>query len=174
MGAYTRSQIGWLADTVRTSCDLELPINVDLAVQRLHGELRVDSSADYEAKIEKISDGFRISVRQEPNEERQRFSIAHELGHLFLHMGYLVDEGKWSANSNYTDSVYYRFGFGVEESEANEFAGAFLMPADEFRIQVARHSNAGRCDVSAVAAHFQTSVQATLVRGRFLGVFPWD
>jgi hypothetical protein len=174
MAAFTRAQINWLADTVRKSCELTLPVDTDMAVSRLRGELVLDPSADYEAKIEKTQDGFRISLGIEPTEERRRFSVAHELGHLFLHMGYLIDEKRWKATPEYMDSVYYRFGFSVEESEANEFAGAFLMPAEEFRSIVARHSASGRCDVAAVAEYFRTSDQATLVRGRFLGLFPWD
>ncbi len=51
---------------------------------------------------------------------RDNFTIAHELGHYFIH--YLP---------NKTKRVFYRFGNGIEEITANKFAAAFLMPKEK-------------------------------------------
>lgn len=172
MDATRRQYIVWLADTVRQACDLGVPADVHGAVTRLGGCVDVVAGADFEAKVEKVeSGGFRITVARESTEERQRFSIAHECGHLFLHMGYLIDETKWASITDYRDSVYYRFGYTQEEYEANEFAAALLMPAPAFADVARRHVRAGVCDVAAIAAHFDVSVPAARVRGRFLGLF---
>ncbi|HEY3367835.1 MAG TPA: ImmA/IrrE family metallo-endopeptidase [Symbiobacteriaceae bacterium] len=54
------------------------------------------------------------------NARRRRFSIAHELGHYLLHR-HLVHEGRPVAHQ-------------LHEDEANEFAGALLMPGNEVRV----------------------------------------
>jgi Zn-dependent peptidase ImmA (M78 family) len=169
-----RDQINRLAETIRATCELSTPVDVELAVQRLRGEIEEVDDAEMEAKIEKLGDRFRITVSTDKHENRRRFSVAHELGHLFLHMGYLVDEDRWSRVGTYVDSVYYRYGFKIEEYEANEFAGAFLMPRAEF-VQVAnRHKSGDTYQVRPIAEHFKVSVDAAKIRGRWLGLFSWD
>lgn len=71
------------------------------------------------------------------NTARQRFTMAHELGHLFLHW-------KWLPGTNLTDDTHILdvsplhrgaiYGTTQEvnrEVEADEFAGNFLMPHSE-------------------------------------------
>ncbi len=38
---------------------------------------------------------FEIIVFEYQPPNRKSFTIAHELGHLFLHMGYIIDEERW-------------------------------------------------------------------------------
>jgi len=169
-----RDQISRLAETVRATCDLTTPVDVELAVRRLRGEIDRVDDAEIEAKIEKRGDGFRITLANDVHENRRRFSVAHELGHLFLHMGYLIDKDRWSQVGTYVDSVYYRYGFNIEEYEANEFAGAFLMPRAEF-VQVAnRHRSGDTYQIGPIAEHFKVSADAAKIRGRWLGLFSWD
>src|SRR5437762_8307123 len=119
MTVSQREYINWLANTVRENCKLSVPVDVHKAVERLGGAVESVDSADFEAKIEKADPGFRISIcpAKGSTPERERFTMAHELGHLFVHMGYIVDEKKWAAIVDYTDSVYFRYGFSVEEAE---------------------------------------------------------
>lgn len=56
--------------------------------------------------------------------DRIRFSIAHELGHVFLHH---------HGNQDYDLSIPYEFKQKVKEEQANEFASEFLMPENEIR-----------------------------------------
>ncbi len=169
-----REHINRLAESVRTACELGTPVDIRDTVHRLGGELVEADDADFEAKIERVGTGFRISLGPQPHEQRRRFSVAHELGHLFLHMGYLIDESKWQKVGVYTDSVYYRFGYSTEEFEANEFAASLLMPRAEF-VQVAQKSQrAGTVNPQAIADHFQVSVEAAVNRGRWLGLFSWE
>ena len=99
--------------------------------------------------------------------------IAHELGHLFLHMGYLVNPDKWNAIDEYYDSPKYRQGYSEEEYEANQFAGAFLMPEKEYRQFVIEYSKDNRINVNLIANHFNVSFDAALTRGKWLGIFQW-
>jgi hypothetical protein len=73
---------------------------------------------------------------------RQRFSIAHELGHYFLHtrrnesgrhIAYQrCDQRRVDAELTLDDTEA-----GDIEAEADAFAGAFLLPADEVRADLA-------------------------------------
>jgi Zn-dependent peptidase ImmA (M78 family)/transcriptional regulator with XRE-family HTH domain len=82
---------------------------------------------------------------------RQRFDVAHELGHLVMH----------------TDAEP---GGRTVEDQANRFAAEFLMPAAEIRDGLPKAMNAaawqslGRCK-----EHWGTSIQALLYRARRLG-----
>lgn len=59
---------------------------------------------------------------------RTRFSLAHELGHLIMHVNYLEDEYLSSIeNKNNIKIIEEKF-----ENEANMFAAAFLMPKESF------------------------------------------
>lgn len=78
---------------------------------------------------------------------RQRFSIAHELGHYFLHarrnkssvsIAYQrCDQRQVDAEPSLDDTES-----GDIEAEADAFAGAFLLPADEVRADLAHF---GKC-----------------------------
>lgn len=57
-----------------------------------------------------------IFLKGDDPEGRQRFTLAHELGHLFLH-----DDG-----AMFRDNA--RFSGDAREAEANRFAAALLMP----------------------------------------------
>ena len=82
--------------------------------------------------------------------ERQRFTIAHELGHLVLSSGREVDA----------------------EDAANRFAGALLMPAQALWAEVGKHrSSIGLGELFGLKRVFGVSVQALANRCRDLGIF---
>lgn len=174
MSVINRLQISQLAERVRVACELSIPVDVEEAVKRLGGMIEQVTDQGFEARIERFEDRFKITLSQDISERRKRFSIAHELGHLFLHMGYLIDKEKWERTGTYIDSVYYRYGYSQEEYEANEFAAAFLMPQAEF-IRVAQsYFQNGVYAIDPITEHFQISSEAAINRGRWLGVFSWD
>jgi Zn-dependent peptidase ImmA (M78 family) len=174
MNFLRRNQINILAEKIRLVCELITPVDVEEAVSRLGGELERDDLADYEARIEKLNDRFKITISNTEYERRKRFSIAHEIGHLFLHMGYLINKEKWEETGAYRDSVYYRYGYSLEESEANEFAAAFLMPRAEF-IEVTQNNLLGGVyQIEKIAEHFDVSLESAVYRGRWLRLFSWE
>ncbi|MCG8407577.1 MAG: XRE family transcriptional regulator [Phycisphaerales bacterium] len=77
--------------------------------------------------------------------DRVRFSLAHELGHTVMHFGRTVD-------------------VKVAEQEANEFAAAFLMPADEIRRDF--RSTVTLADLAAIKRKWRVAMQAALRRAR--------
>jgi Zn-dependent peptidase ImmA (M78 family) len=68
-----------------------------------------------------------IGVNTQTSRRRQRFTIAHELGHLLLHEGsqIIVDQAVLRVDlRNQVSSM----GTDIEEIEANTFAAGLLMP----------------------------------------------
>jgi len=84
--------------------------------------------------------------------ERQRFSLAHELGHMVMEV-----EG---------DEKF-------REKAAHRFAGAFLMPAEVLWSKVGKHrSSIGWRELFALKELLGASVQAIAYRCSDLGIFP--
>jgi Zn-dependent peptidase ImmA (M78 family) len=96
---------------------------------------------------------FEIFLPEDTAPVRDRFSIAHELGHYVLHFP-LTGQRPMKA---------YRFGSSRVEWEANWFAAGFLMPADEFKTRF----SAG---LRPIAQHFGVSMAAAEARAKALGV----
>lgn len=97
---------------------------------------------------------FDVILPRFTSPRRDRFTIAHELGHYFIH-----------ARQGNTPIVAYRQGTGLRECEANWFAAGLLMPAPQFR----------KCwgqlgDREGVAEKFGMSVEAVEVRAKSLGL----
>ena len=82
--------------------------------------------------------------------ERQRFTLAHELGHMALSVSADVDV----------------------EKAAHRFAGALLMPAEVLWAEVGKRRSAiGWSELFDLKRYFGVSVQALAVRCRDLGIF---
>lgn len=73
-----------------------------------------------------------IGVNESHNKQKQRFSIAHEIGHFFLHKGedLIVDK---EFTINFRD-YKTKNGEYSQEKDANYFAGCLLIP-DKFLIE---------------------------------------
>lgn len=75
-----------------------------------------------------IKDGKAIiAINSEQHSNRQRFSIAHELGHFFLHAqnknnDLFIDQSLYHRNSEASKGTIDK------EIEANQFAASLLMP----------------------------------------------
>lgn len=83
--------------------------------------------------------------------DRSRFDAAHELGHLVLHRSVEVVDGR-----------------EIEE-EANLFASAFLLPAEQFSQECLDRPNLEH--LTALKERWKVSIQAMLMRGRTLGIY---
>jgi Zn-dependent peptidase ImmA (M78 family) len=91
-----------------------------------------------------------IVLSRKGNPMRQRFSVAHELGHLLLH----------------PDPVP---GDSGHEREANAFAAELLMPADEIRDRLP--TPVDLTELKETADGYGVSVAALVYRGKDLGVY---
>jgi hypothetical protein len=92
---------------------------------------------------------FEIVLPSYTSPLRDRFTVAHELGHYFLHS----DQGA-------QPMVAYRKGSTRIEWEANWFAASLLMPRQKFRAACQQsHDN-----LAVVSAKFGVSIDAARVR----------
>ncbi|MCI9162180.1 MAG: ImmA/IrrE family metallo-endopeptidase [Lachnospiraceae bacterium] len=170
MDKSTRMMINSLTEDILKSFHIEVPIgDMDELIGRLGGNIQADSSYS-DGAVEKVGNSFRILVSPFQDERRRRFTIAHELGHLFLHMGYMTNQELWERQD---ESRYHRSGNSEKEYQANEFAAAFLMPRDEYWKALNRNTVGDKVDTSKIAEYFNVSVEAASNRGKFLGYLKW-
>lgn len=174
MNSNVRKFINDISDDIRKAYGIQTPIhNMEEIVTLLGGRINLleEDDAIYDGLIRKSSeDGFEIRISPFQSRERMNFTIAHEIGHLFLHMGYIILPSLWERQD---ELEYKRFGKGDDEYEANEFAAAFLMPKDEYRDKIIEFSEDRTVNMKKVAEYFNVSVQAAINRGRFLGYLEW-
>lgn len=173
MNKQLRLKINEISDVIRDEFNIACPItNFDEIINDLGGTIEYcDELVDgAEAMIKKNGNGFIITVSNDSNKARQRFSIAHELGHLFLHMGYMIDEDMWNKNKD----EYFRKLAGEMEYQAHEFAAAFLMPKDLFIKKMNEFYDGNKYyDMKKVADYFNVSLEAAINRGRWLDKLSW-
>lgn len=110
-----------------------------------------------------------IGVNATHHEVRQRFTIAHELGHLTLH-----SDQKFYVDHSF--AIRMRDGksslaVDPDEIEANSFAAEILMPAHMLREDIRDLSIDYESDsaISALASRYKVSVQAMTFRLTNLG-----
>jgi hypothetical protein len=102
--------------------------------------------------------GFRIRVNRYESDERQRFTIAHEIAHYLLHRDHI--------RSGIVDNVMYRSSLSsAREAQANRLAADIIMPMRKVVEEVRRLG--GIKDEStaiALAREFKVSLPAMKVR----------
>lgn len=131
-------------------------------VARLGGTITIASDASLlevdggSLVVQPGGDVFEIRLSPVTSTLRDNFTIAHELGHLVLH---------YPLNTAPTAPISYnRFGTNLFEIQANRFAAAFLMPADEFRSARTELSD----DKYGIAARFGVSTSAVAIRQKYI------
>ncbi|WP_122263745.1 ImmA/IrrE family metallo-endopeptidase [Ornithinimicrobium cerasi] len=128
-------------------------------LERLIGELggQWDYGDGPESTIVYEPGKFTIFLPHFTSRSRDRFTMAHELGHYFLHYLYSQSTGA---------KIFNRGSRNRAETEANVFASALLMPADDFKRVWQRLES----DEWEVANHFGVSPAAANVRAQVLGL----
>lgn len=173
MNDELRMLINNLTQDIIDLYNIQIPIHdINDVVKKLGGH--VEESFDIynmsDGSIKKQEDSFIIFVSPLQNMERKKFTIAHELGHLFLHMGYRINSELWNHQEN---STYHRSGDSLEEYQANEFAAALLMPKKKYKEIMDQNTVGNIVKTSKVADYFGVSVSAASNRGKFLGYLQW-
>ena len=147
-------------------------IDLEIVRQRLPSTPYGAGVREIKPPVEIIGDAFEGMLARDPDDhavwgiayngkargERQRFTIAHELGHFILHRSQ-----KQSFNCD-SQSVHTGIdGLRQIEREADEFASNLLMPGDLLREWISNQ----RIDLhvlSAIAKRFQVSFEALCIR----------
>lgn len=140
----------------------EAPVNIEAAIRDLGIVLRKDSTDlpnGISGQIRRLDDGrYEISTPKSEHYFRQRFTMAHELGHYILHRE-LIGEGiddDTMYRSTLEGNFYNTRIQQIHESQANSFAANFLMPSRLVREYASQHGN----DVRELMKKFQVSPSA--------------
>lgn len=118
--------------------------------------------------IKKEDNDINIYVNEEDTIERKRFTIAHELGHYFLHL-------QCDRDTEFVD-MHRKTGYSTnlpKEKEANQFAAAILMPEGKVRELYTSINNLGVSEsyiIEWLSERFSVSKPAMKFRLRNLGL----
>ena len=160
---WTKSSIYEFAGLVSRTLKYEPGGRLTPIVGRLGGHLIYQNIFEAQHTNDgsiKIEPGglFEIYLPDYVSVERNRFTIAHEVGHYFLHylLGGKQKEGLVAARSSERQG-------DRAEWEANWFSAGFLMPDIEFRTK----SKELNGDVVGLARHFRVSVESCRIHKRF-------
>lgn len=126
-------------------------------VKQLGGEVKhqsADESQDGSIDVRKRGD-FTIFLSPFTGRFRDRFTVAHELGHYVLHSR--LGEEPLTINREGSDRA---------EWEANWFAAALLMPKTEFTNKAQELEG----DLAEIAYYFDVSSEAAGIRKKSLGL----
>jgi Zn-dependent peptidase ImmA (M78 family) len=104
------------------------------------------------------SNSWVMQVNEDHHPNRQRYTIAHELGHFCLHK---------HLKQRFEDKIFFRGGTPDKpEWQANEFASAILMPEQSLREKV----RSGTRSIENLAKEFEVSTLALRIRAKNLGM----
>lgn len=111
--------------------------------------LNIDGLAT-RVRDEKGTRVWAVVVNSRGSGERQRFTLAHELGHMALEVHERVDE----------------------EKAARRFASALLLPAESIRVRIGKHrTSVSIGELVALKRIFGVSIEALTHRCKDLGIF---
>ena len=163
-----KNAIDNFAASVRKSYKIDIPINdINVIINNIGGKIQLVSNSLYKAQIIKENDTFIIEVDNSLSKEKRLSAIAHELGHLFLHMGYESDFELWDKQPN----GYKKEGYPKEEYEANYFVESFLLPEKDFKLFIDKNKKNNTIKISEIAKAFNVSNALVINRGYTLGLF---
>lgn len=130
----------------------------DEQIEFMEGDL-----GDASGFLEYINGKWRITINTFDSATRKIFTIAHELGHYFLHK----EREHSFVDGGYAQTFARQEGTKWEnmEIEANEFAGQLVMPIAKIQEQLGVFGNdLSSATIKTLAASFQVSAYAMAVR----------
>jgi Zn-dependent peptidase ImmA (M78 family) len=162
----SKSSVQQLAENISKQLGITPGCDLSEIVTRLGGVIEwrdvwdrsgTDSGS---AEIRREGD-FTIYLSTSTTEERDRFTLAHEIGHYILHYLWPLKQGKAIGALRVS-----RYGSTRVEWEANWFAASFLMPEADFRAAHAQFLG----NTVAIADHFRVSTMAASIRAQSLNL----
>lgn len=156
------------------------PVPLNLIATLLKAEVHQQKFEDNVSGVLLIRGEERhIMVNKAHHPNRQRFTIAHEIGHLVLHHSagdrLFIDTHihAYQRKGSPASGAYEELGSTttpIEEREANQFASALLMPRASIIQMTEGREFWDELDVAALAAEFGASEQAMTIRLRQLEI----
>lgn len=161
-------------EILRSASALEAPVDLNKVASSLSVQVHHDTLEDNVSGVLIVKGGeHHALVNATHHSNRQRFSLAHEFGHLVLHD---CDSDRLFIDTNMrvyqrvgaaTDEAYSQPGSTTtpdEEREANLFASALLMPSDLILRESLNLDLSEETDIAYLARLFAVSDQAMSIR----------
>lgn len=140
-----------------------MPLDLNSLLSFLGIKLIKEEGEDsFSGCVEKRGEDYFIIVNKYHSTQRIRFTIAHELGHYFLHRERLSQIGREEVLMRSPTSS----SLDIIEREANDFAADLLMPKDSFIEEVI----SGNDSALKLSEKFEVSVPAVKYRATQLGM----
>ena len=148
---------------------LESPINVEKLAEKLEARVLYDElEDDVSGFLLREHGAATIAVNKQHHENRRRFTLAHECGHLFLHAS--KGDRLWIDKALFFRDGSSSTGDQLAEVEANQFAAGLLMPEVLIREALGSNKSIDEMDVMRLALRFGVSERAMTVRLISLGL----
>lgn len=132
-------------------------LDVDLIAMDANMEVDYEPLKGCEATLIGVGDRAIATVRRSSVRGRERFSVAHELGHWDMHRGQTFRCRLDEPDENLASDAN-------REKEADTYAAHLLMPTKMFNPRVQAIGQPGFREIEGLAATFTTSVLATCMR----------
>lgn len=144
--------------------DRNIPINVDDIAQKMNVEVyylpKLAGGDDISGRFDIVNGIPTCYIRNTDVEQRQRFTLAHELGHFVLNHG-----GGFRDNS----ASFNIYNYDQREIDANAFAAELLMPKLAIDYVIEKLKNIHSID--EFARLFNVSIPAMTYRLKNLGIY---
>ncbi|TYQ00234.1 uncharacterized protein DUF955 [Tenacibaculum adriaticum] len=153
---------------------LEAPINVEKLCTLLNVEIvRQNLEDEVSGFLVRKNNKDVIGLNQSQHEVRQRFTIAHELGHFILHKDQPLFVDYYRGSKLYRSSQ--RGQNYLIEKQANFFAASLLMPKKLVNSELKKLSDDLDYDIKVdkLSRKFKVSFQAMDYRLKYLGNYDY-
>lgn len=138
-----------------------MPFDIEGLLQHYKISVCYEDMEDLSGYVEKRDEHWFIGVNIYQSKRRQRFTMAHELGHICLHAA--------NVTGKYAEKIFFRSQLtSLQEKEANEFASDLLIPQEILFAQIAK----GRKKLSDLADIFEVSLDAMRYKAFKLKLIP--
>lgn len=158
-------------ETLQTAGVTEAPVDVELVAKQMGCKVMFQTlKSDLSGLLVNQPGKCLIGVNSHQSQTRQRFTIAHELGHLVLqHKGEMFVDGTVLRRDESSGRA-----IDPQEIAANQFAAALLMPSEWVYKKLAENrkqspDSSAEEVTTALAAQFEVSSQAMGIRLANLG-----
>lgn len=141
----------------------KLPVNIDKVAETLGLDIEYQAYDEpFSGVLIRNGDEATIGVNLNHHEHRQRFTIAHEIGHFLFHKGDVMIDKTISINYRGNESVVdYQ-----KEKEANLFASELLLPTRLLSKELRKFEIDLNDDkqINKLAKKYNVSQQALMIR----------
>ena len=160
---YAKDLDGRAATLLRDLGLLDIPVDVKTVAEHLGAVVVFDDlDDDVSGFLLREKNTATIAINKQHHPNRQRFTLAHECGHLFLH----ADKGDrlWVDRTLFFRDGNSGTGEQFPEIEANQFAAGLLMPEALVKSAIGGERPFAEADVLRLALRFGVSERAMTVR----------